>query len=58
MKATASNVFFCLMQHLFGRAYLDQAIAAPAAAKTQGLASLSLFLCNSDEKEHETADER
>jgi len=38
MKATGSKVFFCLIQHLFGRAYLVQAIAnikIMSLAKTQ-----------------------
>ena len=39
MKAKGSKVFFCLIQHLFGRAYLGQAFAnieVIPLAKTQG----------------------
>jgi len=36
MKATGSNVFFCLIQHLFGRAYRDSdATAMKKAMKPQ-----------------------
>jgi len=48
MKATALNVFFCLIQQLFGRAYLGQAIAGidiMSLAETQGSPRLeSVFI--------------
>jgi len=48
MKATALNVFFCLIQQLIGRAYLGQAIAGidiMSLAETQGSPRLeSVFI--------------